>query len=669
MNAEASACFSGARAGDAGAGRRVCSLPPSRGPDAVVVDATVGLGGHSAALLARFDSLQLVGLDRDQQALALATQRLAPFAPRATLVHAVYDELAQVLADLGRDRVQGVLFDLGVSSLQLDDRERGFAYAQDAPLDMRMDQSRGLTAADVVNTYDAARPGARTAQIWRGALRAPHRRRRRPRARDRAVHRHRAAGRAGAVLDPGRHPAQGRSSGQAHVPGAAHRGERRARFVGAGAARRGGGPRGRRAHRRAVLSLARGPVHQAAARLPAPRARPRRTCRSSPRRNSRPCGCSPAAPRCRTRPRSPATRAPPRPSCAPPSDSGTRHEHRHARTSSSSTARSARVQPAAEAGPHRWRAARPSRPTRAGPAGPAPRRPGAVRRARRVPAGRGLGGLLFLHTALAEDSFRLHDLQVHSALLDNQQQALEQTLALEASPQAALRAGPACSAWCAARTRPSSGSRTVASSASPRRASPRHRRRPGPSPSPSAVAQHVDHGRRWHRTTRRRRAASPRPRATPVPPRPRRREATADARAPATAAAPPPRAATPDARARCRPGPRLARGRRRGPTGAASQRADPRRTASRPSPSRSAAQPSCRRPPTGPPPASAAPGRQPPRLRGTVLLLASCCRCSPGDWCSCKDSTRRRTPPRPRPGGCAPPCCRPCAARSPTATA
>jgi 16S rRNA (cytosine1402-N4)-methyltransferase len=136
---------------------RVVSLlaPALEQPHAVVVDATVGLGGHSAALLARFDSLQLVGLDRDQQALALATRRLAPFAPRATLVHAVYDELAAVLSDLGRDRVQGVLFDLGVSSMQLDDRERGFAYAQDAPLDMRMDQSRGLTAADIVNTYDA----------------------------------------------------------------------------------------------------------------------------------------------------------------------------------------------------------------------------------------------------------------------------------------------------------------------------------------------------------------------------------------------------------------------------------------------------------------------------------------------------------------------------------
>jgi 16S rRNA (cytosine1402-N4)-methyltransferase len=130
--------------------------PAVDAPGAVLVDATLGLGGHSAALLERFDSLRLVGLDRDPQALALAGQRLAPFGDRATLVHAVYDELAEVLGRLGVARVQGVLFDLGVSSMQLDEAGRGFAYAQDAPLDMRMDQSRGTTAAEVVNTYSAA---------------------------------------------------------------------------------------------------------------------------------------------------------------------------------------------------------------------------------------------------------------------------------------------------------------------------------------------------------------------------------------------------------------------------------------------------------------------------------------------------------------------------------
>ena len=127
--------------------------PALDAPGAVVVDATLGLGGHSAALLAAHPQLRLVGLDRDPEALARSRERLAGDAERTTLVHAIYDALPQVLHDLGLERVQGVLFDLGVSSLQLDEAERGFAYAQDAPLDMRMDQSRGLTAAQVVNTY------------------------------------------------------------------------------------------------------------------------------------------------------------------------------------------------------------------------------------------------------------------------------------------------------------------------------------------------------------------------------------------------------------------------------------------------------------------------------------------------------------------------------------
>jgi 16S rRNA (cytosine1402-N4)-methyltransferase len=130
--------------------------PAVAAPGAVVVDATLGLGGHSAALLERFEALRLVGLDRDPRALELAGARLAPYGERATLVHAVYDEIAEVLAGLGVTRVQGVLFDLGVSSMQLDEAARGFAYAQDAPLDMRMDQSRGATAAEVVNTYSVA---------------------------------------------------------------------------------------------------------------------------------------------------------------------------------------------------------------------------------------------------------------------------------------------------------------------------------------------------------------------------------------------------------------------------------------------------------------------------------------------------------------------------------
>jgi 16S rRNA (cytosine1402-N4)-methyltransferase len=127
--------------------------PALAAPGAVVVDATLGLGGHSEALLTRFPGARLVALDRDTDALGLAGRRLAPFGERATLVHAVYDELPRVLDRLGIDRVQGVLFDLGVSSMQLDEEERGFAYARDAPLDMRMDQTTGISAAEVLNTY------------------------------------------------------------------------------------------------------------------------------------------------------------------------------------------------------------------------------------------------------------------------------------------------------------------------------------------------------------------------------------------------------------------------------------------------------------------------------------------------------------------------------------
>lgn len=122
-------------------------------PQPVVVDCTLGLGGHSEALLAAFPTARLVALDRDKEALRLSGERLAPYGDRATLVHAVYDELPEVLARLGIPKVQGVLFDLGVSSMQLDEADRGFAYAQDAPLDMRMDQSTGMGAAEVLNTY------------------------------------------------------------------------------------------------------------------------------------------------------------------------------------------------------------------------------------------------------------------------------------------------------------------------------------------------------------------------------------------------------------------------------------------------------------------------------------------------------------------------------------
>jgi 16S rRNA (cytosine1402-N4)-methyltransferase len=120
-------------------------------PGAVLVDATLG------ALLAAHPGLALVGLDTDADAITASARLLARYGGRVTLAQAVYDQIAAVLAANGITRVQGVLFDLGVSSPQLDEPGRGFAYSYDAPLDMRMDQSQPLTAADVLNTYPAAR--------------------------------------------------------------------------------------------------------------------------------------------------------------------------------------------------------------------------------------------------------------------------------------------------------------------------------------------------------------------------------------------------------------------------------------------------------------------------------------------------------------------------------
>jgi len=140
-------------------------LLPALAPDTVVVDGTLGLGGHAAALLAASahpaDPSRatghpvLVGIDRDPAALAIAARRLAVFGDRVRLVHAVNDDPADAVrrAGLGGRPVTGILLDLGVSSLQLDDDDRGFSYARDTPLDMRMDPTTGIDAAGVLNTY------------------------------------------------------------------------------------------------------------------------------------------------------------------------------------------------------------------------------------------------------------------------------------------------------------------------------------------------------------------------------------------------------------------------------------------------------------------------------------------------------------------------------------
>ena len=141
--------------------RVVALLSPALEPaGAVLVDATLGRAGHARALLAQHPRLSLIGIDADATAIAESGRLLAAFGDRVTLVQARYDELPAILDRLGRPSVQGMLFDLGVSSPQLDDPQRGFAYSYDAPLDMRMDTEGPLTAADVVNTYPADRIAA-----------------------------------------------------------------------------------------------------------------------------------------------------------------------------------------------------------------------------------------------------------------------------------------------------------------------------------------------------------------------------------------------------------------------------------------------------------------------------------------------------------------------------
>lgn len=128
------------------------SITSSSNP--VIVDATLGLGGHTEALLTRFENLTVIGIDRDKSALEKATARLSSFGNRLKTAHCVFDEITKVVNSFGFTHINGALFDLGVSSMQLDESERGFSYSQDAPLDMRMDRSKGITAYEIVNSYE-----------------------------------------------------------------------------------------------------------------------------------------------------------------------------------------------------------------------------------------------------------------------------------------------------------------------------------------------------------------------------------------------------------------------------------------------------------------------------------------------------------------------------------
>ena len=122
-------------------------------PDGVYLDGTLGRAGHSREIVKRLTTGRLICVDRDQAALDAAEARLAGWMDKVTLVHSNFDRVADILDELGLRGADGMLFDLGVSSPQLDDASRGFSYMADAPLDMRMDRSEGLTAADVVNTW------------------------------------------------------------------------------------------------------------------------------------------------------------------------------------------------------------------------------------------------------------------------------------------------------------------------------------------------------------------------------------------------------------------------------------------------------------------------------------------------------------------------------------
>lgn len=122
-------------------------------PDGVYVDCTLGGGGHSLLIAKKLDSGRLIGIDRDAEAIAAAGKRLEDYSDKVTLVNASFAQIKDVLSDLGIDKVDGIIFDLGVSSYQLDNAQRGFTYRFDAPLDMRMSQSDTLTASDIVNGY------------------------------------------------------------------------------------------------------------------------------------------------------------------------------------------------------------------------------------------------------------------------------------------------------------------------------------------------------------------------------------------------------------------------------------------------------------------------------------------------------------------------------------
>ena len=239
------------------------------GSGAVLIDGTVGAGGHAERFLTELPGLRLIGVDRDPTALDIVRTRLSRFADRLTLVQTRYDDIETALAESGygsTESVDGMLFDLGVSSMQLDRAERGFSYAQDAPLDMRMDPTAPLTAAEILNTYDAAALERYPASLRRGEVGPPHRDAHRPAARALTVHLDRGAGRGDLPSSSGSGPPDWWTSREADVPGLAYCGQQRTGCVERHAACRAGRAGCRRAHRGDGIPVARRPHRQASVR-------------------------------------------------------------------------------------------------------------------------------------------------------------------------------------------------------------------------------------------------------------------------------------------------------------------------------------------------------------------------------------------------------------------
>ena len=195
-------------------------------PDGVYIDGTAGGAGHSRAIAERLTTGRLLSFDRDPDAVAEATRRLAPY-PVAEVLHRDFASIPEVLAEKGIAGVDGILLDLGVSSYQLDNPERGFAYSVDAPLDMRMSRE-GATAADLLNTWDAESLARVFREFGEERFAYPIAKKNCCPKGERALYPYRSAGRFDLRRHSGGSPQGGRTSRQAGIPGAAHRRKQRA---------------------------------------------------------------------------------------------------------------------------------------------------------------------------------------------------------------------------------------------------------------------------------------------------------------------------------------------------------------------------------------------------------------------------------------------------------